>query len=339
MNRVGAEGRGESVWLAWFQIVVMHAIAAEADRRGDRDVMAECRIRAEELREAVERHGWDGSWYLRAFFDDGTPLGAAVNDECGIDSIAQSWAAIAGVADPERVGRAMDEALRQLVRPADRLVLLFTPPFDEGPLQPGYVKGYVPGVRENGGQYTHAAAWVVKGLATLGRGDEAYAVFDLLNPITMTSNGAGVARYKGEPYVVAGDVYANPDHVGRVGWTWYTGSAGWLYRVAHEDILGLHRVDATLQINPCIPSAWAGFAIRYRYGTAVYQINVSNPHRSTQGVRLIKVDGVESANGRIDLRDDGKEHAVIVEMGRTESQKPDLGFLGTKRDDAVAAAG
>jgi cyclic beta-1,2-glucan synthetase len=338
LNWVGSEGKGESVWLAWFQIAVLHRFAAVADRRNDGAAAAECRGRAERLREAVERHGWDGAWYRRAFFDDGSPLGSAGNDECRIDSIAQSWAVLSGVADPDRAARGMDEAVRQLVRPADRLALLFTPPFDAGHLQPGYVKGYVPGVRENGGQYTHAATWLVKALAALGRGDEAYATFDLLNPITATASGAAAAKYKGEPYAVAADVYSNPAHVGRAGWTWYTGSAGWLYRVGLEDVLGVRREGDVLRIDPCVPAAWTRFAVHYRFGSTTYRVEVTNPDRVCRGVRRVEVDGAAAADGRIPLRDDGRSHDVRVTLGATESG--DTGVTPTRKAaDELAAAG
>jgi cyclic beta-1,2-glucan synthetase len=320
MNRVGVGGRGESVWLAWFLIVVLNKFAEVAEARGESAVGTECRSRAEELRTTAEHQGWDGAWYRRAYFDDGTPLGSSADDECRIDSIVQSWAVLSGVAEPDRAARAMDEVVRQLVRPADHLVLLFTPPFDQGPLQPGYIKGYVPGVRENGGQYTHAAAWVVKALAHLGRGDEAHRLFDLLNPVSATTTGAGVAKYKGEPYVVAADVYSNPLHAGRAGWTWYTGSAGWLYRVGVEDLLGIRREGKTLRIDPCIPAEWKGFNVRYRFRKTDFLIDVSNPTRSPQGVSRIVVDGVVVVGDRIDLIDDGIEHDVKVEMaGARES--------------------
>jgi cyclic beta-1,2-glucan synthetase len=213
----------------------------------------------------------------------------------------------------------MDAVVRRLVRPADRLVLLFDPPFDSGPLRPGYIKGYVPGVRENGGQYTHAATWVVKALAGLGRGENAFATFALLNPVHATETPAGVERYRGEPYVVAGDVYGRPPHVGRVGWTWYTGSAAWLYRVGLEDILGFHRTEDRLHVKPCIPPEWPGFQVRYRFGKATYQIEVVN---SSLGQSRVLIDNVESTDGSIVLIDDGREHVVRIDCGRPSSDMP-----------------
>ena len=225
MNRVGSEGHGESVWDAWFGLTCLRRFARVADARGDSARAATCLSRAEALRVAIEAEAWDGDWYRRAYFDDGTPLGSAANDECRIDSIAQSWAVISGVADPDRARRAMQAVDEQLVRREDGLILLFTPPFDAGTLQPGYIKGYVPGIRENGGQYTHAATWVVLAAAMQGRGGRAYELFDLLNPVRHAASPEGVARYKVEPYVVAADVYGRPPHTGRGGWTWYTGSS------------------------------------------------------------------------------------------------------------------
>jgi cellobiose phosphorylase len=304
--------------VAWFQIVCLTGFAGVADRRGDAAFAATCRDRVEKLRAAVEQHAWDGEWYRRAYFDDGTPLGSAGNDECQIDSLAQTWAVIAGVADAGRARAAMDAVMRRLVRPADRLILLFDPPFDDGPLRPGYIKGYVPGVRENGGQYTHAAAWVVKALAGLGRGDEAFAAYNLINPIRATDTPAGAALYRGEPYVTAGDVYGRPPHVGRVGWTWYTGSAAWLYRVGLEDLLGFRRTGDLLRLDPCIPAGWPGFRLSYRIESTVYTVVISNLHGVGRGVRRVTVDGVESADGSVSLVDDGDRHDVVIELGPAE---------------------
>ena len=258
MNRVGAEGRGESVWVAWFLIATLRAFADAAEARGDADRAARSRRSAESLRVAVEQHAWDGGWYLRAFFDDGTPLGSARNDECQIDSIAQSWAVISGAADPDRARRALEAVDERLVRREDGLILLFDPPFDAGPLDPGYIKGYLPGIRENGGQYTHAATWVVLAFARLGRGRTAFELFNLLNPIRHADSPEAVDRYKVEPYVVAADVYGRAPHVGRGGWTWYTGSASWLYRVALEAILGFRRAGDRLTARSVHPRRLAG---------------------------------------------------------------------------------
>ncbi len=314
MNTVGAEGRGESVWVAWFQIVCRNLFANVADLRGDRAYAQTSRARAEQLRDAVETNAYDGAWYRRAYFDDGTPLGSAQNEECRIDSLTQSWSAISGVADPARSTLAMNEAMKHLVQPANRLVLLFEPPFDTGPLQPGYIKGYLPGVRENGGQYTHAACWMVKALAAQGRTQEAYRLFDLLNPIRSSNTMPKADCYRGEPYVIAADVYSRPPLTGRAGWTWYTGSAAWFYRVGLEDILGFHRVGDRLHITPCVPTEWRSFQVTYRFGKAVYKIDIQNTHKILS--HKLTVDGVTISDGKIPLVDDGKEHTVKLVTGR-----------------------
>jgi len=265
----------------------------------------------------LERDGWDGDWYRRAFFDDGTPLGSATNTECRIDSIAQSWAVLSGAADHAHAERAMAAVHEFLVRLGDGLVLLFTPPFDQSPVDPGYIKGYLPGIRENGGQYTHGAIWSVLAFAALGDGDRAGELFSVLNPINHASTRAGVHRYKVEPYVVAADVYAEPPHVGRGGWTWYTGSAGWMYQAGIEWILGFRLRGTVLEIDPCIPRAWPGFEIDFRYHSANYEIVVENPHGVSRGVVSASLDGqtLEGPAASIPLRDDGVGHKVRVVLG------------------------
>ncbi|MGE5755186.1 MAG: GH36-type glycosyl hydrolase domain-containing protein, partial [Planctomycetaceae bacterium] len=315
MNRVGAGGRGESVWDAWFLLTILGRFAELAGARGDAERAELCREQAEALRSAVEKDAWDGDWYRRAYFDDGTPLGSAEDDECRIDSIAQSWAVISGAADHDRARKAMRAVEEKLVRSDDGLILLFTPPFDRGVLEPGYIKGYVPGIRENGGQYTHAATWVVLAEALLGRGRRAIELFDLLNPIRHAADAEGVARYKVEPYVVAADVYGRPPHTGRGGWTWYTGAAAWLYRVALESILGFQLRGDRLVIDPCIPGDWPGFEVVFRHRTATYRIAVENPAGVERGVRGVMLDGEPCAAGAVALADDGREHAVRVVMG------------------------
>jgi cyclic beta-1,2-glucan synthetase len=315
MNEVGAEGKGESVWLGWFLHAVLSEWATLADARGESKRVERWRSYVSALKEALEE-AWDGDWYRRAYFDDGTPLGAAVNDACRIDSIAQSWSVISGAADPARRERAMAAVDEHLVRRADGLVLLLTPPFDDTPLEPGYIKGYVPGVRENGGQYTHAAIWSAMAFAALGDGDKAAELFVMLSPINHTSTEAGVQRYKVEPYVVAADVYAEPPHVGRGGWTWYTGSAGWMYRAGLESILGFRLRGARLVVDPCIPHAWPGFAMVFRYRSARYDIGVENPRGVSRGVSSVEVDGVVLAGERsIMLAADGKTHRVRIVLG------------------------
>jgi cyclic beta-1,2-glucan synthetase len=314
MNRVGADGKGESVWVAWFLATILRQFAELARSRGDSERATQCTERADQIRRAIEAHAWDGAWYRRAYFDDGTPLGSAQNDECRIDSIAQTWAVISGEADPDRARRAMAAVDEHLVRRAERLILLFTPPFDSGDLHPGYIKGYVPGIRENGGQYTHAATWVVQAFATLGQGNRAVELFELLNPILNAREPQAVERYRVEPYVVAADVYSTAPYVGRGGWTWYTGSAGWLYRVGLESILGFLLRDNRLTIDPCISSSWPGYTITYRYRSATYHVSVENPDGVERGVKRVELDGSQ-IQGAVSLSDDGRLHTVRVILG------------------------
>ncbi len=317
MNRVGHEGRGESVWLGWFLYSALAAFVPIAEARNDRPTAERWRAHMKALKVALERDGWDGDWYRRAFFDDGTPLGSAVNAECRIDSIAQSWSVLSGAADHIHAEQAMAAVDQYLIRRGDGLVLLFTPPFDHSDVYPGYVKGYLPGIRENGGQYTHGAIWSVLAFAALGDGDKAGELFSLLNPINHAGTRAGVLRYKVEPYVMAADVYAEPPHVGRGGWTWYTGSAGWMYQAGVESILGFRLRGATLLLEPCIPRAWPGFEIDFRYHSARYEIVVDNPHGVSRGVVSTELDGlVLTGDGAaIPLVDDGVTHHVRVVLG------------------------
>jgi cyclic beta-1,2-glucan synthetase len=317
MNRVGIEGRGESVWLGWFLCSVLGAFAPIAEARGERVRAGRWRDQVRGLRTALEHDGWDGDWYRRAFFDDGTPLGSASNAECRIDSIAQSWSVLSGGANPRHAERAMAAVEEYLVRRGDGLVLLFTPPFDHSDVDPGYVKGYLPGIRENGGQYTHGAIWSVLAFAALGNGDKAGELFSILNPINHASTRAGVQRYKVEPYVMAADVYAVPPHVGRGGWTWYTASAGWMYQAGIEWILGFRLRGTTLQIDPCIPRAWPGYEINFRYHSARYEIVVENPQGVSRGVASVELDGQALTGGgaTIPLVDDGATHHVRVVLG------------------------
>jgi cyclic beta-1,2-glucan synthetase len=269
------------------------------------------------LRASLEREAWDGDYYRRGFFDDGTPLGSSQSDECRIDSIAQSWAVLSGAAAPERALRAMASVERELIRPQDGLAPLFAPPFDKTALDPGYVKAYPPGIRENGGQYTHAALWSVMAFAELGQGDKAFGLFSMLNPINHARTRADVHRYKVEPYVVAADIYSMPPHVGRGGWTWYTGSAAWMQRAGVESILGLRREGNRLCIDPCIPRNWEGFALSLRHGAARYEIRVENPDHVERGVVSATLDGVVFAGGSpmLPLADDGAVHEVVIRLG------------------------
>jgi cyclic beta-1,2-glucan synthetase len=317
MNRVGAGGHGESVWLGWFLHAALLKFAPIAERRGRSATAAGWRKHAFTLQQAIEREAWDGDWYRRGYFDDGTPLGSVASDECRIDSIAQSWAVISGGAERERAVRAMSAVNSQLVSRSDGLVQLFTPAFDRTRHDPGYIKAYPPGIRENGGQYTHAAMWSTLAFAQLGDGDRAGELFSILNPINHASTRAGIHRYKVEPYVVCADVYSSPQHVGRGGWTWYTGSAGWMYRTAVEGILGIQLRGRTLCINPCIPRGWAGFELTYKYGSSRYRIAVENPRGVSRGVRRATLDGREISGTpcEIPLVDDGTYHYGLITLG------------------------
>jgi cyclic beta-1,2-glucan synthetase len=320
MNRVGEKGRGESVWLGWFLQATLTSFAPVAAARGEADRAARWLAHAAALRESLEQ-AWDGEWYRRGYFDDGTPLGAAAGDECRIDSIAQSWSVISGAGDADRAARAMVSVESQLVRPDAGLVLLFTPPFDHTAHDPGYIKGYPPGIRENGGQYTHAATWTVIAQAMLGAGEKAANLFSFLNPINHTSSRADVQRYKVEPYVVAADVYSVAPHVGRGGWTWYTGSAGWMYRAGLEWILGFRVCAGKLMLRPSIPAHWPTVEIAFRHATAQYQILIDNPDRVSSGVVRVELDGVRVGEGHIVLANDGREHTVRVTLGEVSAAK------------------
>jgi cyclic beta-1,2-glucan synthetase len=315
MNRIGHEGRGESIWLGWFLYATLKEFEVICNARKDKARANLYRQHMKRLKDALEEHGWDGDWYRRAYFDNGAPLGSSLNDECRIDSIAQSWAVISGAADPERVARAMAAAEQHLIRRGEGIVLLFTPPFDRTAIDPGYVKGYVPGVRENGAQYTHAATWLLIAYAMLGDGDRAGELFAILNPINHALTRAGMHRYKVEPYVVAADVYSVPPHAGRGGWTWYTGAAGWMYRAGLESILGFRPCGDRLQISPCIARSWREYEINYRRGSTSYNIKVENPEGVNQGVASVELDGASQETAEIPLIDDGKFHLIRVVLG------------------------
>lgn len=314
-SRVGIEGRGESVWMAWFLIDVLRRFAPICEQRGDHAVAERFRAWAEEYRQAVEKSAWDGAWYRRAYYDSGAPMGSAKSQECQIDAIAQSWSIMSGAGDPQRSRQAMQAVLERLVDPKDRLVLLFTPPFDNTPHDPGYIKGYLPGIRENGGQYTHAAVWTAWAFAALGDGAQAAELFSYLNPIYHADTREKAAVYRVEPYAICADVYSVPPYRRRGGWTWYTGSASWMYRLGLEAILGFRRQGDRLRIQPAIPPSWDRYQISYRYGSAHYHITVRNPRRRSTGVSQITVDGRQLQDGEIPLVDDGRTHEVVVEMG------------------------
>jgi cyclic beta-1,2-glucan synthetase len=316
MNRVGEGGKGESVWLGWLLLKTIELFAPFAETREAKRAI-HWRNHARLLGKAMEAHTWDGAWYRRGSFDDGTLLGSSQSDECKIDSIAQSWAVLSGAADPDRASQAMASLDRLLIRREDGLALLFTPPFDKTLLDPGYIKGYPPGLRENGGQYSHAAMWAVLAFARLGQGDKASSLFSLLNPINHARTPEGAARYRVEPYVVAADVYSVDPHVGRGGWTWYTGSAGWMYRAGIEGILGIRFEGASLVIDPCIPATWPGFDATVQRGSTTYEISVSNPNGSCRGVDHAELDGLrlELDAGPVRVPMDGRVHRLSVVLG------------------------
>jgi len=313
MNLVGEHGKGESVWLAFFLYDVLIEFAALANRRQDEVVSALCTSEAEKLRQNIEEHGWDGDWYRRAYFDSGTPLGSTTNPECRIDSIPQSWSVLSKAALPDRSRRAMAAVDGQLVKRGLGIIQLFDPPFDKSDLNPGYVKGYVPGVRENGGQYTHAAIWTVMAFAAAGDSTRAWELFQLIDPIRHGDSEAAIRKYKVEPYVVAADVYANPQHAGRGGWTWYTGSAGWMYRLITESLLGIHLEVDRLRFAPCLPNDWPSITIHYRFRETLYHITVRNAVGGTL-VKQLKVDGQNQQDAILQLKDDRQDHIVEVEV-------------------------
>ncbi len=312
MNLVGNGGAGESVWLGWFLCDVLTRFLPLARLREDAPTVALCEKNLLQLRQALEREAWDGDWYLRAWFDDGRPLGSRSSPECSIDALPQSWAVLSGVGDPARCRTAMAAVGQRLVRPASGLVALFDPPFDQSDLEPGYIKGYPPGVRENGGQYTHAAVWTAMAYAALGDRGKAWEVLDLINPVHHGDNPARMARYRVEPYVLAADVYGVAPLVGRGGWSWYTGAAGWCYRLGLESLLGVERVGTNLRITPRPRPGWTSYQVTYRHGTAAYIITVEG-----DGAEFAtSVDGAALADGLVPLHDDGQEHQVAVQLRR-----------------------
>ena len=313
MNMVGTGGRGESVWLGFFLCDVLGRFAPLALSRGDREFAAECLAARDALTRKLEEHGWDGEWYRRAYFDDGVPLGSAGNVDCRIDSIAQSWSVLSGVADPARARMAMNALDERLVRRADGIVQLLDPPFDKSSLDPGYIRGYVPGVRENGGQYTHGAIWAAMAFAAQSDHRRAWELATMINPLSHAGSPRAVARYKVEPYVIAADVYAVSPHTGRGGWSWYTGSAGWMYRLLLESLLGLTREGATLRLAPCLPPAWRTFGMRYAFGNAAYHITVEQRQAGEladhAGMQLTE-NGLALPGMAIPLVADGSDHQV-----------------------------
>ena len=318
MNCVGAQGKGESVWLGFFLYDVLERFPPLARRRGDLAFAERCQTEAATMRRNIEASGWDGEWYRRAYFDDGSPLGSASSPECQIDSIAQSWSVLSGAGDPARSRLAMNALDKRLVRRDHALIQLLDPPFDKSNLEPGYIKGYVPGVRENGGQYTHAAIWAAMAFAAQGDAKRAWELLAMINPVNHGKSAEAIQIYKVEPYVVAADVYAMAPHTGRGGWTWYTGSAGWLYRLMVESLLGLRLEVDKLHIAPCLPPDWQAFTVHYRHRETVYHIRATRS--AIDRGMTVTLDGVEQNNPVIPLADDHREHTVEVRIARERNQ-------------------
>lgn len=314
MNLVGKNGQGESVWLGFFLYKVLKDFSPLATRYGDNDFSALCDTEAKKLQQHIERDGWDGEWYRRAYFDDGTPLGSANNPECKIDSIAQSWSVLSGAGDATRSRKALASLYQYLVKPSDGLIKLLDPPFDKSIPNPGYIEGYVPGIRENGGQYTHAAVWATMAFAEIGEKDIAWQLFNMINPINHGRTFEEIQRYKIEPYVTAGDVYSVPPYVGHGGWSWYTGSAAWMYRLITETLLGIQlKAGKFLMFKPLLPDTWDGFTVDYTYVSTIYKICVKHsPEKSS-----VSLDGVTMPDNQISLVDDKQSHQVDVNVFQT----------------------
>ena len=343
MNLVGQHGKGESVWLGFFLYDVLLRFAEVAGVHGDAPFAERCRREAAQVRQNIDLHGWDGEWYLRAYFDDGSPLGSASNPECQIDSIAQSWSVLSGAGDAERARMAMRALEQRLVHRDWRLIQLLDPPFDKSDLNPGYIKGYLPGVRENGGQYTHAAIWAAMAFAQLGDSQRAWELFALFNPVNHAASAETIATYKVEPYVVVADVYALSPHIGRGGWTWYTGSAGWMYRLIVESLLGLRLDVDKLHLAPCLPGNWKEFKVHYRYRETVYHIAIVQ-EPAGHGETSVTVDGVKPQGNVIQLVDDQQEHAVELRLNTADSGAerqpniPNVPNLNDKEEDHLPDA-
>jgi cellobiose phosphorylase len=320
MNLVGEKGQGESVWLAFFLYTVLKQYTEVANLRMDSGFAEHCSNEATILRRHIEDSGWDGQWYRRAYFDDGTPLGSAQNEECQIDSIAQSWSVLSGAGGSDRTRQAMQSLYERLVDRPGKIVKLLDPPFDKSALNPGYIKGYVPGVRENGGQYTHSAIWATMAFAALGDHERAWELLNIINPIHHSETASTANTYKVEPYVVAADVYGVAPHTGRGGWTWYTGSAGWMYRLIIESLLGLELSVDKLYFKPCMPAAWQDFTVHYRYRETVYHITIKRAPPG-QMTTTVVVDGEPSLDLAIRLVDDRQDHRAEVSLATSEPER------------------
>ena len=314
MNLVGKDGRGESVWLGFFLYDVLTQFAALAHRRNDTAFAERCLAQAQQLQQNIEQHAWDGQWYRRAYFDNGEPLGSSTNPECQIDSLPQSWSVISRAGNPQRTRQALQAVDERLVRRDAGLIQLFDPPFDHSSLNPGYIKGYIPGVRENGGQYTHGAIWTTMGFALMGDADRAWDLFALLNPVHHGATPNQIATYKVEPYVIAADIYAVAPHIGRGGWTWYTGSAGWMYRLLLETLLGVNLEGNQLRLTPSMPRKWNTFTIHYRYRQTPYHIRITRLPGAPPGGSRLSLDGQALAGNIIPLLDDRRDHSVEMQI-------------------------
>ena len=316
MDKVGKDGKGESIWLGFFLYNILIRFIEISNLFNDTSFAEQCRENANELQRNIEQHGWDGEWYRRAYFDDGTALGSSANAECRIDSISQSWSILSGAGDTKRSGMAMNAVDKHLVNRESGIIQLLDPPFDKSDMNPGYIKGYVPGVRENGGQYTHAAIWAIMAFAAIGDGKRAWELFDMINPVNHGRSMEGIATYKVEPYVVAADVYASPLHNGQGGWTWYTGSAGWMNQLIFQSLLGLKAENDKLRFEPCLPAAWSLCKIHYRYKETLYHFHIHQVHEEGKGIK-IKIDGMDLEEKFITLIDDHKEHTaeILISIG------------------------
>jgi cellobiose phosphorylase len=314
MNLVGEDGRGESVWLAFFLYDVLIQFAELARRHNDTVFAERCLAQAHQLQHNIEQQAWDGQWYRRAYFDDGEPLGSRTNPECQIDSLPQSWSVISRAGNPQRARQAMQAVDGRLVHRDAGLIQLFDPPFDKSSLNPGYIKGYFPGVRENGGQYTHGAIWTAIAFALMGDTDRAWDLFALLNPVHHSATSNQIATYKVEPYVIAADIYAVAPHIGRGGWTWYTGSAGWMYRLLLETLLGVNLEGNQLRLTPSMPRKWSTFTVHYRYRQTPYHIRITRLPSVSPGGNRLSLDGHALAGNTMSLLDDHRDHSVEMEL-------------------------
>ena len=309
MNLVGIGGKGESVWLAFFLYDVLKKFANIATLYKDETFSEYCIEQAGQLRQNIRQNAWDGEWYRRAYFDNGEPLGSKLNEECTIDALPQSWSVISGAGDEERSTSGMENVDKYLINRKAKLVHLFQPAFDKSKLNPGYIKGYIPGVRENGGQYTHGAIWTALGYAMMGDAEKAWELFDIINPVQHGSNAEEIKVYKVEPYVIAADVYAAPQHLGRGGWTWYTGSAAWFYRLLVETLLGINRMGDKLNLSPLMRKDWDNYTVHYRYYETVYHIKLQRINDNSQK-RLMVDNKQEISNDTFTMLNDKQEHFV-----------------------------